>query len=80
MITISSEESGSPKSSRHVSIYFVESLNNLDSDDVKSVQAEIKTLLVNFRSLTSEIDRLRETNAEIININNFLKYELVEVE
>ena len=36
LMAISSEKSGSPKSSKHVSIYSAESLNNLDSDDVKS--------------------------------------------
>ena len=41
---------------------------------------KIKKLLANFRSLTSETDRLRETNAELININSFLESELVEVE
>ena len=43
-------------------------------------QAEIKNLLANFRSLTSETDRLRETNVELINRNSFLESELVEVE
>ena len=51
-----------------------------DSDDIKSIQSEIKNLLANFRSLTSETDRLRDTNAELIKRNNFLESELVEVE
>ena len=42
LITIYSEKSGSPKSSKHVSIYSAESLNNLDYDDIKYVRAEIK--------------------------------------
>ena len=80
LMAISSEKSGSPKSSNQVSIYSVESFNNLDSDGIKSIQAEIKNLLANFRSLTSETDRLRDTNTELIKRNNFLESELVEVE
>ena len=74
------EKEGSPKSSKHVSIYSAGSLNNLDADDVKYVEAEIKNLLANFRSLLSEADRLRETNAELIKRNSFLESELLEVE
>ena len=40
LMAIFSEKSGSPKISKQVSIYSAESLNNLDSDDVKSVQAK----------------------------------------
>ena len=78
-MAISSEKERSPKSSKHVTIYFAESLNNLDADNVESVQAEIKNLLANFRTLSSEIERLRETNAELIKRNSFLESELVGI-
>ena len=37
-------------------------------------------MLANFRSLTSEIDRLKNTNVELTKRNNFLESYLVEVE
>ena len=80
LMEISSEKDGSFKSSKQVSIYSAESLNNLDYDDVKSIQAEINNLLANFRSFSSEVDRLRESNDELIKRNSFLESELVKVE
>ena len=49
-------------------------------DNVESVQAEIKNLLANFRTLSSETERLRETNVELIKRNSFLESELVGIE
>ena len=80
LMTISSEKSGSPKSSNHVSIYSAKSFNNIDSESIKSIQDKIKNLLANFRSPTTETDRLKNTTVELTKRNNFLEFELVEVE
>ena len=79
LMAISSEKERSPKISNYVTIYFVVSLNNLDADNVESVQAEIKNLLANFRTLSSETDRLRGTNDELIKRNSFLQSESVGI-
>ena len=76
-MAISSEKERSLKSSKQVTIYSAESLNNLDTDNFESVQAEIKNLRANFRTLSSKTERLRETNVELIKRYNFLESELV---
>ena len=80
LMAISSEKNGSPKSSSQISIYSIDSVTCLDSEGIRTIQAEVKNLLANFRSLTNETDRLNNTNAELTKKNNFLESELVDVE
>ena len=80
LMAISSEKNGSPKRSSQISIYSIDSVTCQDSKGIRTIQAEVKNLFANFRSLTNETDRLSNTNAELTKKNNFLESELVDVE
>lgn len=61
-------------------IFSHESLNSLDSEGAKIVQAEIKNLITNFRLITHERDQLKVRNTYLVERNNFLESELMQIE
>lgn len=70
---------GSSYSSNHISIFSLESINNLDSDDIKSVKISLRIWWVTseFSLMKNEI---KEENDKVVKINYFFEFELVPME